>query len=125
MEVRELTKKTQKTLPREQYDELLKKERKAADKLCKGMFEFLDAQGGWLEFSYRWFPGEAIKVIKLIHGEICELPMGIVKHLNNTKKKVRRYDMSNAGNIGESGRVNLPRSYETISRVRFTPVDVL
>ena len=56
-----------------------------------GMFEFLDAQGGWLEFAYRKYPGEPIQMIKLFHGEICDFPMGIVKHLNNTKKKIRRY----------------------------------
>ena len=57
------------------------------------MFEFLDAQGGWLEFAYRKYPGEPIQMIKMIHGEICDLPMGIIKHLNNTKRKIRRYNM--------------------------------
>lgn len=122
MEIREINKKSKNTCSREQYDELLKKERKSAEKLVKGMFEFLDAQGGWLEFSYRYFPGESVKIIKLIHGEICELPMGIVRHLNNTKKKIRRY--SNI-EMTEKGALNLPKSYETTSRVRFTPVDVL
>src|SRR5947207_549258 len=120
MEVREITKKLRHTLPAPEREDLVKKSRKEDDKLRTGMFEFLDAQGGWLEFSYRKYPGEPVKIIKLIHGEICDLPMGIIKHLNNTKKKVRRYNME----IPQSGG-KPPRSYETISRVRFTPTDVL
>ena len=120
MEVRELNKKQKNTLPAAERDELVKKMRKEDDKLRKGMFEFLDAQGGWLEFAYRKYPGEPIQMIKLIHGEICDLPMGIIKHLNNTKKKIRRYNME----LPSSG-ARPPRSYETVSRVRFTPTDVL
>jgi hypothetical protein len=59
-------------------------------------------------------------MIKMVHGEKCDLPMGIVKHLNNTKKKVRRYSME----LPSNGQ-RVPRSYETISRVRFTPLSVL
>lgn len=120
MEVREINKKLRKTLPPQERDELVKKHRKEDDKVVNGMFEFLDAQGGWLEFSYRKYPGEPIQIIKLTHGEICDLPMGIIKHLNNTKKKVRRYSMQ----LAEGGQ-KIPRSYETISRVRFTPMAVL
>jgi hypothetical protein len=120
MEVRELNKKQKNTLPASERDELVKKMRKEDDKLRKGMFEFLDAQGGWLEFAYRKYPGETIQMYKLFHGEICELHMGLVKHLNNTKKKIRRYSME----LPASGQ-RAPRSFETISRVRFTPMDVM
>lgn len=120
MEVRELNKKSKKSLPPQEREDLVKKMRKEDDKLITGMFEFLDAQGGWLEFAYRKYPGESIQMIKMIHGEICDLPMGIVKHLNNTKKKIRRYSME----LPASGQ-RVPRSYETISRVRFTPTAVL
>jgi len=120
MEVRELHKKLPNTLPAQERDELIKKMRREDDKVRKGMFEFLDAQGGWLEFSYRKYPGEAIQMIKLVHGEICDLTMGLIKHLNNTKRKVRRYSLELPA---AGGRV--PRHYETVSRVRFTPVDVL
>lgn len=120
MEVRELNKKQKNTLPAADREELVRKMRKEDDKIVTGMFEFLDAQGGWLEFAYRKYPGESIKMLKMIHGEICDLPMGIVKHLNNTKKKVRRYSME----LSASGQRPL-RSYETVSRVRFTPTNVL
>jgi hypothetical protein len=120
MEVREINKKTRNTMPQQERDELVKKRRKEDDKIITGMFEFLDAQGGWLEFSHRIYPGEPIQIIKLIHGEICDLPMGVVRHLNNTKKKVRRYSME----LSPTGQ-RAPRSYEVISRVRFTPTSVL
>ena len=120
MEVREINKKQKKGLPPQERDELVKKMRKEDDKSVTGMFEFLDAQGGWLEFSYRKYPGEAIQIIKLIHGEICDLPMGIIKHLNNTKKKIRKYSME----LSPSGQRS-PRSFEVVSRVRFTPTSVL
>jgi hypothetical protein len=120
MEVREINAKMKNTMPVKEKEELIKKRRAEDDKLRKGMFEFIDAQGGWLEFSHRTYPGESIKIIKLIHGEICELPMGIIRHLNNTKKKVRRYNLEISMSAGKT-----PRTYETISRVRFTPMDVL
>jgi hypothetical protein len=120
MEIRELHKKKTNTMLATERDELVKKNRKEDDRIKKGMFEFLDAQGGWLEFAYRKYPGEPIQMIKLIHGEICDLPMGIVKHINNTKRKVRRYSMELAPAGGRP-----VRSFETVSRCRFTPMDVL
>jgi hypothetical protein len=120
MEVRELNKKSKNTLPAAERDELVKKMRREDEKNVTGMFEFLDAQGGWLEFTYRKYPGEPIQIIKMIHGEICDLPMGIVKHLNNTKRKIRRYNIE----LNPEGK-KMPRSFEVVSRVRFTPTNVL
>lgn len=120
MQVRELNKKQKNTLPEPERLELLDKMRKEDEKLISGMFEFIDAQGGWLEFAYRKYPGEPILMLKLTHGEKCDLPRGLVKHLNNTKRKVRRYSVE----LAQEGKKPL-RSYETISRVRFTPLDVL
>lgn len=120
MEVRELKKKQRNTVSPAEREKLITDMRKVDDKMRKGMFEFLDAQGGWIDFAYRVYPGEPIQMIRLTHGEICDLPMGIVRHLNNTKRKVRRYSMELPSNGGK-----MPRSYETISRLRFTPMDVL
>lgn len=120
VEVREISKKLKNSLPPQEREDLIKKKRKEDDKMVNGMFEFIDAQGGWIEFSYRIYPGEPIQIIKLIHGEICDLPMGIVKHLNNTKRKVRRYNMELPSNGGKA-----PRTFDVVSRVRFTPMSVL
>lgn len=121
MEVREIHKKKTNTMPPAEREARVKEMRKKDDKMVKGMFEFLDAQGGWLEFTHRIYPGEPIQILKIVHGEICDLPMGIVRHLNNTKKKVRRYNLE----IPADGGKKPPRSYETISRCRFTPMDMM
>ena len=65
MEVRELNKKAKHSLPPSEREELVKKMRKEDDKIRTGMFEFLDAMGGWLEFAYRKYPGEPIQMIKI------------------------------------------------------------
>lgn len=120
MQIKETTRTSKSRLPPEKYEELVKKMRKEHEKPVKGMFEFLDAQGGWLDFVYRYFKDDPIYTIRLNHGEICELPMGIVKHLNNTKKKIRQL----SGQL-EANQRGVPKTYETQSRIRFTPVDVM
>ena len=98
-----------------------KKMRKEGEKLVKGMFEFLDAMGGWLDFSYRFFPGEPIRVVRINHGEIVDLPMILVKHLNNVWKKVRTMPKE----MTEDGRFKGAPYVERISRTRFTPMDMM
>lgn len=120
MEVRELIKKQTNTIPPLEREARIKEMRKEDEKLRKGMFEFVDAQGGWIQFAYRKYPGEPIQMIRIDHGAIETIPMGLVKHLNNTKRKVRRYSSELPSHGGRA-----PRTFEVISRVRFTPMDVL
>ena len=101
---------------KEETKEKIRKMQKEGDKWVKGMFEFVDAGGGWLDFSYRYFPGEGIKTVKIIHGEICDLPMIVVKHLNNVYKKVRVMP----DNL-DKGKSVVTKT----SRCRFTPMDVM
>ena len=125
MEVKELHKKSTNKLSTETYDSEIKKMRKEGDKLVKGMFEFIDAQGGWFEFSYRFFKGEPIRTIRITHGEICELPMIVVKHLNNCKKKIRQFNREILeGNKTPSEVRGLPSTYTVQSRLRFTPTEM-
>ena len=91
MRVIELNKKMKNTKSKAEVDAMIKKMKAEDEKLVKGQFEFVEAEGGFFEFSYRMYPGTQIQTFQLIHGEICEIPMGIVKHLNGTKKKIRRY----------------------------------
>lgn len=111
-------KKKDNVISKPDMEEKLKKLRKEHDKLVKGKFEFIDAMGGWLEFSYRFFPDDLLTNYKFIHGEICEIPLGLVKHLNNTYKKIRNLDP----NMSDRG---VSSSYTTQSRVRFTPLEML
>ena len=119
MQVREISKKQKNTLPAAEREERIKKMRKEDEKLVNGKFEFVDAQGGWFEFAYRKYPGEPILILKLIHDEVCDLPMGLVKHLNNTVRKVRNYRQEMA-----EGGLRPLRSFTRISRVRFIPSNV-
>lgn len=96
--------------------ERLKKLRKEGEKMIKGMFEFIDAQGGWLDFSYRFFPGDPIRTVKISHGEVVDIPMILAKHLNNVYTKVRCLP-DNA----DKGRGAITKR----SRTRFTPMDML
>lgn len=125
MEIKTSIRKEFNKVAPEVTEERVKKLRKEHDRLVKGMFEFVDAQGGWLDFSYRWFKGDPLQTIRLYHGEICELPMGIVKHLNNTVKKIRKFDLDKPEKAAEISGRGMPSSYVKQSRVRFTPVDVM
>ena len=118
----ELNRKKTNTKSRSEVEEMIKKMRKEYNVMVKGQFEFVDAEGGFFEFTERMFPGDNIQTIQLIHGEICEIPMGLAKRLNNTKQIISRYkDVEQAPN----GPIRPPRTIETKSRVRFVPVDVL
>jgi hypothetical protein len=105
----------------------IEKMRKEGEKLVKGMFEFLDAQGGWLDFSYRFFPGDPIRTVHITHGEIVDMPMCLVKHLNNVYKKVRIHDdiSINQAPQDTGGKVAFKTPTTKYSRTRFTPTDVL
>lgn len=132
VQVKELCSKNRKFLPPEKMEDLVKKMRKDGEKMIKGMFEFTDAQGGYLDFTYRFFKGEPIMTIRLIHGEICDLPAAIVKHINNTYKKVRVFgEDKKEENSAIMGR-RLPdrgsqtsQIYQKTSRCKFIPMDVM
>lgn len=105
-----------------EVDEMIKKMRKEDEKLVKGQFEFVEAEGGFFDFTYRIYPGDPIQHYTLVHGEICEIPFGVVKHLNGCKKKIRRYS-----NVEQAptGALKTPKTFDTISRVRFVPQEFL
>jgi hypothetical protein len=104
-----------------EVEEKIKKMRKEGEKMVKGMFEFADAQGGWLDFSYRFFKGDPIRTIKINHGEICDVPVMLAKHLNNCYKKVRMMPKE----LDESGRPIGKAPITKTSRTRFIPMDML
>lgn len=95
--------------------EKIKKLQKEGEKLVKGMFEFTDAQGGWLDFSYRFYPGEPVRTVHITHGEIVDIPLDLARHLNNVYKKIRAM------------RENADQTQDVVvktSRTRFIPIDL-
>lgn len=125
MEIKEIRRSHNKKGDPEKVKKMMDELRKEHGKLVKGRFEFIDAGAGFLEFNYRYFPEDLLVTYKLVHNEVCEIPMGLVKHLNNTVKKVRSFGIQNGAQRGnELPDRGLPSSYETTSRVRFTPVEM-
>jgi len=114
MKIKEVVRKKEKTAKEVDAKELLKQMRKEHDKLLKGKFEFPDVGAGFIEFPYRVFPEDLLVSYKFVHGEVCEIPQGIVKHINNTVKKVRTFS------TGALVR-GLPSTFEAESRIRFIP----
>ena len=129
MEVKEIQKNTKKTASPEQRDELLKKCLKENDKIVKGTFEFIDAGQGWFEFVCRFFPGEPLRTIRLVHGETCELPLGIARLLNNSVQKIRTIGIPQSsqtlGTMGMLPSRGLPSTFTTRSRLRFTNLEYM
>lgn len=124
MQVTEISSKTRSPITetqRAEVQEKIKKMRKEGEKLVKGMFEFIDAQGGWFDFSYRFFPGEPIRTYKIVHGEIIDIPMIVAKHLNNIYVKVR----VPAPELNEQGKAVRSGSLSKRSRTRFTPMEMM
>jgi len=62
-----------------------KKQRENDERLCRVRFEFREQPGGTLEFSFKKYPGESLKVYRgktgLKDGQTYSLPLGVVKHL--------------------------------------------
>lgn len=116
IEVRSRTISTMTTEQKQKNAEKIKKLQKDGEKVIKGMFEFVDAQGGWFDFSYRFYPGEPIRTVKITHGEIIDIPLDVAKHLNNVYKKVRQM-RENA----DQGR----DAVTVTSRTRFIPMDMI
>lgn len=119
MQIQESRARTICTLTSEQKmksAEKIKKLQKEGEKLVRGMFEFSDAKGGWFDFSYRFYPGEPIRTVKITHGEIIDIPMDLAKHLNNVYKKVRVMPSDL-----DSGRMGVTKT----SRTRFIPMDLM
>jgi hypothetical protein len=125
MEIKSIVKKSFKNPHPEKTAEEVKKLQKEHNKMVKGMFEFVDAQGGWLDFTYRFFKEDPLQTMRLIHGEICELPMGIVRHLNNTYKKIRSFDHSSPEKAAELTKRGVPNTVVKQSRIRFTPMEMM
>lgn len=97
--------------------EAIKTAQKKGEKQINGFFEFIDAGAGFFDFAYRFYPGEPIRTIRLIHGECCDMPLDLVKHLNGCKKKIRVFPENNNADKSKP-------TFAYTSRVKFTPTDV-
>ena len=120
--IQEVTKKDVYKKPKHEVDEIIKKAKKEYEKPVKGRFEFTEAKGGEFSFTDRQWPGMPIMIYTIKHDEICIIPYGVAKRLNNTYQKVRKFNHQ----IGETGTVRgMPPTFDTFSRVKFIPEEFL
>lgn len=94
---------------------------KEGGKVRKCLFEFVEAQGGYFDFSYRFYPGEAVQRVRINHGEVIDIPEDLMRHLNNVYKKVRM--MRKEADIG-TGKSDSDHVIKT-SRIRCIPMDAM
>lgn len=76
--------------------EMIEKLRKENAKLVKGIFRFIEVPGGSIEFAFREFPGEPVRVYEFFDGKEYEIPLGVAKHINNNMKVPKRDYMRDA-----------------------------
>lgn len=119
MKVTENFKKSFVKKPKTETEDMIKKARKEGEKMVKGLFEFTEAGAGFFQFSYRFWPGEPIRTVSINHGEIVEIPLELVKHINGTKRKIKKFAEWDQANP------TMARTYEKESRIKFTPTDYL
>lgn len=122
MRVIELQKKVKITKPKAEVEAMLKAQRKDDEKLVEGVFEFIEAGDGLFSFDYRFYPGDQIQTVHIVHGETCTIPMGLIRHLNGTKRKIAFYDNVEQN---QTGAVKPIPKYTRISRLKFTPSEFL
>lgn len=80
--------------------ERLKEMQEKDSRMVKGIFRFYELPNGKLDFVYSMYPGERVQTYHLIDGQICEIPLGVAKHLN----KNGSYPLHHR-KLDESGRV--------------------
>lgn len=52
----------------------------------RGQFHFHEVRGGTLNFVFKMYDGEPVEKYKLTDGQICTLPLGVVRHLMTSGK---------------------------------------
>ena len=70
----------QKKDAKEKLDKVYKEE----SKLVNGTFKNLECPGGEIEFQFKAFPQDPIRVYTLADGGTYDLPLCVAKHINNT-----------------------------------------
>lgn len=94
---------------------------RAADwKKVKGIFRDLEVKGGRLQFAYKKWQGEDIQNYDLHDGQEYELPMGVVRHLNNIHYTEDSYSKDL---MTVDGRPMKNPNPKKISRFSFQPKD--
>jgi hypothetical protein len=103
--------------PIEQKNDAFENERKADSRKVKGVFRDLEVKGGTLKFYFKKWPGEEIMPYELTDGCEYELPVGVIKHLNNVHYIEDAYSKDLITNSGQPMKNPNPKR---VSRFSFT-----
>lgn len=122
MEVREIESKRSKSIPEDQKSkvkELIKKLQKDGEKLINVRVSFREAQGGFYDFDYKFWPGEPVRTVRLTDGETCDVPKDVFNHLNGCRRKIRSYPQNY--NLDSKAK---PHIEATFARIELIPTGV-
>jgi len=79
-------------------NENLKKLHDEDSKIVKGRFICHEPKGGSVKFSFRKYKEDPVKTYTLFDGKEYELPLAVVKHLNNCGWDVHSHLLDKDGN---------------------------
>ena len=118
----ELTKKIVVPKEKDRKDRLARKlaiEKEKEQKMVRGIFRNLEIKGAGLKFAFKKYPGEPVVTYDLKDETIYDLPLSVVKHLNNDC-----WYPEHGHSVDEEGRpkVKLTRK---IRRFSFSPTDFM
>lgn len=87
---------------REAYEKKMKNDQK----VVRAQFYCFEPKGGEIEMHYAKYPGEPIRFYRFKDGDIYDVPMGLVNHINNNCKLMARSDLvdKNGAPIPASGK---------------------
>lgn len=86
-------------LKKKEAKEKLDKQHKEESRLVTGVFKNLECPGGGLEFPFRKFPQDPIRIYTFEDGKSYEVPLAVAKHINKTcNEKRHKYIIDKDGN---------------------------
>ena len=78
--------------------EKLKKAHEEDSRMVKGRFTCHDPKGGSVKFSFRKYKEDPVRHYNLVDGMEYELPVGVIKHLNNCGWEIHAHLLDKDGN---------------------------
>ncbi len=79
------------------------KQRQEESKIVKGVFEYRELKGGRVQFPFKKYAGDNVEWYDLVDGQEYELPLAVVRHLNNLGVDKHSYLLDSRGLPLKSG----------------------
>jgi len=106
---------------KEEVKDKLENNYKEESVLVKGIFKNLEVPNGELEFSYRKYPQDPLRMYKFQDGKEYEIPLYLARHINNDcNEKGFKYIRNLDGDVLRS-----PKVYPSRQRYQFLSNDYM